>query len=1057
MPSEIRVTDQKFLYQLRNGDSFTENTSDFTVHLKGNLLEKVKAVFTVQVGWSSDLNNYNLLYNAANQTLRIEAKGNDFRSDGFSVGDDVRLSIAFVALNGVVTSISDGEITLNSVSIIFGALSDGYSLEITGTDILTGLTDKTALKYKFGLIENNEALNTLSKLTNTDQIYLIDSIDHATPNTFSNGESFGNNKAWVTGGVKATFSQRVKGKDYQYPSFLPDLSFQEFIIEHEFIINPFYRDGDLDSISGDEVPPLDIFNGDKSLKYVFDAEFRTEINNPNTALSTEYDTQLGSVGYFDESYNGFKSDFSVDNLQYELAGNSVNQIETSEGTDVTYSIFSSNSNFIDGGYIVLGHASIIESDEYSNSSKEFPELWNDEKIRVQIGSGAVSSGVFINAQANFLGNFRVDVSFRINLSNKVTEEGQNYILYYQAENSNLPPDQSKKVTGLVDLNVYAKNSDINGLWNLQKFEQYPHAEPYDKGVTSGFTNSNGFNETGYFLDASFLKINTAELSALTFEYNIFNTVTNETFTLRSYDFDLSDSFLAGGTQQIEVDETRGYILKDDDLFNGVKIETGANNGALTEYSIQIGYKTPWEKWLEFKKAPKEFFDKNKSLNGFNQKASNYFDNIADFELRVMLRADLLFDGITTQYLTSSESLKVYDYDTDDQNPDAYTCEINTYNENGEVLQNNIIEKDFTRLRALFTPTVPPVFSTSVDMTEVANDYKRFAHGNRTTSGTIATRDGVWANEQANDTDLFTNITGGKLTKNDPSLYTSSQEDIATNDNANAFYGCFSNDEYEFYSISGKMYSNANDNDGLAYNIAFMVDDDGVEHTLSLIATTGGLLLDIDPDYIEGNTGTTTMDLSPAPPFNKVSWALVYNFGKSGCVQLDYFNTNENSVNWSSNNVGDLIFNVNRSSDDIIIDVDWVINGTQYTNTFNYNLNDNDLTKKFKGFNSIGFAFMSQDQGGFKDVELIQPLGDYYGILRIEQEASPSDFGISELSTVREAPENSLLKQSTGNEVKADLQWNGTSFSLQGDIDTSKIKEGQKYEFSAELRLLNLDE
>ncbi len=1055
MPSEIRVTDQKFFYQLRNGDSFTDNTSDFTVHLKGNLLERVKAVFTVEVNWYTYLQNYNLLYDANAQTLRIELGGKDFYAEGFSVGDLVKLSgESTFSLTGTIGSITNGEINLTNVALT-GSLPSSYLVGIEPTAVLSGLTDKTAIKYKFGLIENNEALNTLSKLTNTDQIYLIDGIDHSSPNTFSNGESFGNNKAWVTGSAQASFVGRKQGKDYNQPD--TDTSVQVFTIEHEFIINPFYRDGDLDSISGDEVPPLDIFNGDKSLKYVFDAEFRTEINNPNTALSTEYDTQLGSVGYFDESYNGFKSDFNVDDLQYQINGNSANQIETSEGTDVTYTIFSPSGNFVNGGYIVLGHSSIIESDEYSNSSKEFSELWNDEKIRVQIGSGSVSSGVFINAQANFLGSFRVDVSFRINLANRVTEEGQNYILYYQAENSNLPPDQSKKVTGLVDLNQYTKNTDIDGLWVLQKFEQYPHAEPYEKGVTSGFTNSSGFNETGYFLDASFLKFNPAELSALTFEYNIFNTVTNESFTLRSYDFDLSVSFLAGGTQQIEVNETRGYILKDDDLFNSVKIETGVNNGSLTEYSIQIGYKTPWEKWLEFKKAPKEFFDKNKSLNGFNQKASNYFDNIADFELRAMLRADVVLNGITTQYLTSSESLKVYDYDTDDQTPDAYTCEINTYNIDGEVLQNNIIEKDFTRLRALFTPTVPPVFSTTVDMTEVANDYKRFAHGNKIISPfTSAPRLPNWFNTQADDSDTFSAFGGSPVsTKNDPNLYTSTPSTILTTQNMFALYGCYSNDEYEFYDISGKMFSNESDDDSIVFVLAFYTDEDGIEHTLSLCATTGGVLHDESPDYIEGDDNTSSIKVGSG--LYPAGWDLVYNFGKSDCKNLIHFETNENNFNWNNSLVEDLNFNVKRSAEDFEIEVDWNINNNDYNQVWNYNINENQETEKFKGFKPIGFAFMSQAQGGFKDVQLIQPLGDYYGILRIEQEASPSDFGISELSTVREAPENGLLKQSTGNEVKADLQWNGTSFSLQGDIDTSKIKEGQKYEFSAELRLLNLDE
>ena len=79
MPSEIRVVDQKFFYQLRNGDTFADNTGDFTVHLKGNILEKVKAVFKVQVAWYYNLRNYNILYDNVANTLRIEQSGIDSR------------------------------------------------------------------------------------------------------------------------------------------------------------------------------------------------------------------------------------------------------------------------------------------------------------------------------------------------------------------------------------------------------------------------------------------------------------------------------------------------------------------------------------------------------------------------------------------------------------------------------------------------------------------------------------------------------------------------------------------------------------------------------------------------------------------------------------------------------------------------------------------------------------------------------------------------------------------------------------------------------------------
>ena len=108
---------------------------------------------------------------------------------------------------------------------------------------------------------------------------------------------------------------------------------QQFQIEHIFKIAPFYRDGELDSVKGEDVPPLDLFNGDMSLKYVFQTEFRTVLSNPNTSFISDYDTQLGSVGYFDESFNGFESDFTISDLVYKVEnGNVVDRLEVGKVT-----------------------------------------------------------------------------------------------------------------------------------------------------------------------------------------------------------------------------------------------------------------------------------------------------------------------------------------------------------------------------------------------------------------------------------------------------------------------------------------------------------------------------------------------------------------------------------------------------------------------------------------------------------------------------------------------------------------------------------------------------
>lgn len=1073
MGASIRVVGQKFFSKLNNGNTFTDETTDFSQHLKGGVLEEVKAVFNVQIDWNYELASYDILTDNTANTIRIVKGGMSLLNEGFSVGDEVKYSQASILVTGVISSISSDEVILKDVVFILGSLSDGWLTGVTGTDFLTGLTPKTALKYDFGLIENDEPINFLSKLTNTEQTYLFKGIDQTAirnnPNAtviFTGGESAGNNKAAYTGSARVAFIGLSLDQDTQQNQ----LTTQEFQIEHTFKINPIYRDGELDSLKGIDVPPLDIYNGNLSLKYVFQTEFRTVINNPNTSMVSSYDTQLGSVGYLGESYNGYKNNYSVSDLVYTVNSVPVDRLEIGSITNVSFKINNDQPTFTTTTPVVVGHTSIVNSLYYANSTDEYQTVWTDEDLRLTSGSSPTQfNGTLIkNATSTYSGVSQLSISFDVEFTSEQElklEDKQDYLLYFTIQDPNETIDTGDKVTDRIDVNYYFKNTDVAGLFDFDTFEQYPHPLEYEEGVSEGFTNAKTFNESGMMADGRFWVLNTATLNSLKFDVAVYD-LTNDTWnSLRSLNIDLSDQILVNDIQQIELDTTRGYILKDGDIFNYLKLTTDTLVGTKQYYNIQIGYRMPWQSWLEFKDAPTDFYDKSKSYNGLNQKSSNYSLDNANYGIKV------LFDAVvdSTNYVKTSEEIEVYDYDEDDQDPTAWTCEIKTLkkdpnDENSLVeIANNVIQDGYTQFQAIFTPSVPPTFTEDVDMTEVSGNpptsesWNRFAHGNRTTSGTIATRDGIWANEQANDTDQFTNISGSKLTKIDQSLYTSSEQDIATNDNANAFYGCFSQDQYEFYSISGEMYSNAADNDGLAYNIAFITDDNGVEHTLSLVATTGGLLLDIDPDYILGDTSKTTMDLSPSSPFNRVSWALVYDFGKSGCIQLDYFNTNQSSINWNSGNVGDLFFNVNRSSDDITVDVDWTINSVQFTNTFNYNLNDNEVTEKFKGFTSIGFSFMSQDQGGFKDVKLIKPEGDFYTEMRIEPKESQSDFSDNRISSLIEAPDNNLLTEITGSIKKATLSYDGLSFIGQCLVDTTKLKGGENYDLSAEIRPINLEE
>ena len=298
------------------------------------------------------------------------------------------------------------------------------------------------------------------------------------------------------------------------------------------------------------------------------------------------------------------------------------------------------------------------------------------------------------------------------------------MLYFTIEGNN----NGRKVTGRIDVNYYYKNPDVEGLFDFDKLEQYPHPEPFEEGVTTGFTNALTFNESGMMADGRFWVLNSANLNSLKFDIAVFKDAYNTWDSLRSLEIDLSDQTLVDGIQQIELDSTRGYVLSDGDIFNYLKITTDTNDGTKQFYNIQVGYKIPWQSWNEFKNAPTEFFDKTKPLNGLNQKSSNY-------SLDPFYSVRVLFDAVvdTTNYVKKSGYIDVIDYGA---NFTEWNCEIQTYKKDpineGEVIaiEGNIIQDDYTQVQAVFTPPFPPVFTSSVDMTEVATDWNRFAHGSR---------------------------------------------------------------------------------------------------------------------------------------------------------------------------------------------------------------------------------------------------------------------------------------------------------------------------------------
>ena len=146
MPTELRLTDQKFFAQLNNGDNFDLNTSDFSRALKGGIVEKVRFEGTIQIGAWTELTNYRWQLIDSGARARLTMSGANF-TDAFAAGDTA-LFFNYTFNNG-------SQCTVNAVT------DDWIGLEL-GADV------------GFGKLLSNDANNKTydnSWLTNTTVSY----------------------------------------------------------------------------------------------------------------------------------------------------------------------------------------------------------------------------------------------------------------------------------------------------------------------------------------------------------------------------------------------------------------------------------------------------------------------------------------------------------------------------------------------------------------------------------------------------------------------------------------------------------------------------------------------------------------------------------------------------------------------------------------------------------------------------------------------------------------------------------------------------------------------
>lgn len=713
MPINAQVTQQKFFSQYRNGETWSLLPDDFTQWLLGSVGEKLRTEIDVQISWgtSSDGSPNDGISAAGNEMHRVAGSWLD---DGISLGDIV---VAWDG-NGSVSApniVNGATVTfVDDTQMIFDVPVNVTSGNFPWVRVL-GKSDLQGCFFKYGLIGNNESTNYDSKISFVEQAYSINGLVAAgtgVPLTM-NAQDYNVNKSWVNGNVTC-----------QFEGTLANGTVKKYKIIHEFIVLPYFVDGWLQNILNQSLPIL--FNSGNSLKYVFSADFRKTVNNPNELKIVSQDSVQGSVGWFEQNFNGFLNKFNVSGLTITESGSgaAASALIVGEKTNFSFQINNTSGNWIGTEQVIIGISYLPDQTGQENPVNEVVDNYLLETKLTTVGDAPVSDTIIKDFEVTHPGGSVLDVSVDFEYTSNqqaLLDDSKYYVVWcligsdvseFTANQSNALDDRAPLI---VDAQQYVKNSDIPGLARVRgESGFYRHYREYQ--VQPRKTDVKGWIEDGYLWHVAFDKIVAQRPTITRAEFHLvaYNATTGDWFAIQSFPFDIlgNSTFVPNPNQTgldnqiIQIDARRGYNLENDDQFNWAKWNTRNpnNSGDLETHDILIGFKINWEDWLALQSANLAFFAPNQNNNGLNKESSHYQDN--GYVLRTFIDMDLeLPTGESTQYIISSPDFDVQYYCEDGRGDiPLWQCQIETFNAAETVNFGGEIKTDEnTLIKATFTP------------------------------------------------------------------------------------------------------------------------------------------------------------------------------------------------------------------------------------------------------------------------------------------------------------------------------------------------------------------
>lgn len=723
MAKEIQITEQKYLKQGINGFDFSIFPSDYVNNLAGLVMQKIKLIQKFRVQWRSlhtapnaDPSNIQWSVTMPSPTKMVFTRedGGNFLADGFYVNDEVLIANAGTSGKQNFSGGTISIVTETFMQVDFSAAQPALNVGIYAWRI-NGVTPLTSLVYNYGIIENGDNFSTNSLITTENQgYYSLGTIGEDTgggvrDTNFVNMGGLGLPKSWEDGSCKIRFVQSVSDVGVVK-------EWQEFEMEHIFTI-PFFQAGTLEDLENDVMP--DWMQGLNTLKYVFDADFRTVLSNPNTSKKTRVENVLGSVGWFGETFNGFDSNYKINDITYQdnTTSASADGILISGTTKVILTVEKISGFFNSSDVVMIYFAYLPEQQsEVENTQTNYIEnfMWDSIRITMNTGLPEIGTGILNNGIANTSPANIAVIEFTTTLTTAQKlrlNNTKSFLIGVELYDSSIAAGNSDAVilkkTGLFD-----ESPDIDGLM-LFEARNFPYSESVNTSL--GFTDFKGYNEHGLAIKGN-IHLNLSQdafLNSFKAALVAYNPTANSYFILDEYDYQLPTT-VSGGVQQLNMSTSRGYQLASNSEKNEVSITNIASPTNLTaSYEFRFSQKIRWEDWIKNLSVDNIFYDNTKINNNFNYKTSNY-SGLNGYDIRMLYLfnvsgKNLLGISGDTDYRYFSPKFIIHDYDKDDNTTPYFTQVIETFTADGLTNLGGVIQDGVdTLFKITWIPLTPLV-------------------------------------------------------------------------------------------------------------------------------------------------------------------------------------------------------------------------------------------------------------------------------------------------------------------------------------------------------------